>query len=941
MRFTRLELLNWDIQANQVVVLQPGVNLLTGENGSGKTTLLDAIKVVLGGSKIGGERSVEDYLAQRAEPFAMIRLVAENLPDPGTRQRPFDRVLPSEQDQFTLAVVFEAGDDGYTSRWYFCPGDVSPLERGFAERPFTRKGDYTARLDKLGMGRSFRKLLCTPQGQVASLCQHNPSELFDLLFDFIGGKQVLDEWETLRRDFERQQRNRDDRGQVLEARESDLEGLRHLLRAHERYRGHLRRLDLARRALPLAKLAADREERGRLGRLIAEHEDRVKASAEAARLAAGRLDQIAQSEAEATQDQEELKQRGRDLDARWKELTEESATAAAVHRPLEILRQETEELEPRDLDALNTELRRCEDRQADLRRDVSGLIEAERELGAELQRLDEGLLTPPDGVDAFRAVLRKHDLPHHLLLDLIEPQSPDPPTRRALESFLGDFRFAVAVPDVPSFVKAIRLAREHRFPFYVLAPDVRSRAPTTGEHPFLDQITIRDPKYQGLVNRVLRHVRWLHGEVVDTHRERGVRVDNSGFVLDRKGGRFQGTDRYYLGREALVVRRSQVEAELGEIARRLREARVLGEELDRVRERLKIEIADEEKRRRWLSEAAEHRRLTALINRLGERLKTLDAERENHQKQADAVQTRLTSLRVEGAREEDRRDRAEAAAEGARVKAAEVRRQRADLDARLAGEAVPQAEAVSDPEVVAYAEEHPVPVLENVIKDAEQRLRGFLESERDPNLPANVQTLEKQVAEVTAELELLDQNVNQAREAAERAHDQYRTATRRIFRRYFASLTEAGAPLGFSIEGSLRAREDGRFTVDVKIAAGEKALVPYSSPSLSGGQKAALSMLMAMTTLHVHDAEGGPGFFLVDEPFSASDTHKIQELGAFLDRTGAQYLVSMPTTEELRRCGSWLQAVLTCTQTLGGRDEVGRLRLASPVKCSYVVDHVG
>jgi len=93
-----------------------------------------------------------------------------------------------------------------------------------------------------------------------------------------------------------------------------------------------------------------------------------------------------------------------------------------------------------------------------------------------------------------------------------------------------------------------------------------------------------------------------------------------------------------------------------------------------------------------------------------------------------------------------------------------------------------------------------------------------------------------------------------------------------------------------------------------------------------------------MTTLRVHDDGAGAGFFLVDEPFSASDTHKIQELGSFLASTGAQYIVSMPTTEELRRCGSWLQAVWTCTQTRGGRAEDGTLRLAPAVKCSYVVD---
>ncbi len=938
MRFTRLELLNWDIQANQVVVLQPGVNLLTGENGSGKTTLLDAIKVVLGGTRIGGDRSVEDYLAARAEPFAMIRLVADNTPDPATRKRPFDAVQPSEEDQFTLAVVYEAGDEGYTPRWYFCPGDVSPLQRGFDGRSFTRKGDYTARLEKLGMGRSFRRLLCTPQGQVASLCQHDPDDLFDLLFDFIGGKQVLDEWETLRKDFDRQQRNRDERSLVLQRREAELDGLRNLLRAHERYRDHLRRLHLARHALPLAKHTEARDELRRLDARIAELETRSTAASTAARVATERLTAIARDEAEAKDERASLDGRGRELDARWKALQADRASSEASLRPLETLRTEVEHLEPRDLDALTEERRRCEDRQADLRRELSDLGARKRTLQEELQRLDEGLLTPPDGVDAFRAVLRKHDIPHHLLLDLIEPQSPDARTRRALESYLGDFRFAVAVPDVHSFVQAIRLARDHRFPFYVLAPDVRSRTPTAGEHPFLAQVEVRDPKYRGLVTRVLRHVRWLAGEVEDTHRQPGFLVDGDGFVLDRKGGRFQGTDRYYLGREALVQRRAQVEAELGGITERRHDAHTRSSALAAERDALNTTIAEEEKRRRWVSEQPEHGRLTALLTRIGEQLGQLDEERANYGLQVSELEQRLRTLHGDRVREEGTRDRANEAARADTERAGRMRDERAALGTRMAELEVP--EDGVEPEVMAYAAEHPVAVLEHTVRTAERSLKGFQEAERDPNLPANVQTLEKQVADVGKELALLDENVDRAREAAERAHDQYRTATRRIFRRYFASLTEAGGPLGFTIEGGLRGRDDGRFAVDVKIAAGAKDLVPYSSPSLSGGQKAALSMLMAMTTLRVHDADGGPGFFLVDEPFSASDTHKIQELGAFLERTGAQYLVSMPTTEELRRCGSWLQAVLTCTQTPGGRDADGRLRIAPPVKCSYVVRHV-
>ena len=938
MRFTRLELLHWDIQANQVLVLQPGVNLLTGENGSGKTSILDAIKVVLGGTKIGGDRSVEDYLVAQAAPYVMIRLVADNRPADGTNVRPFDRVQPTEAEHFTLAVIYEASEEGYAAKWYFCPGDVSPLVRGFDGRAFTRKSDYTARLDKLGMGRSFRKLLCTQQGEIASLCGEKPEQLFDLLFDFIGGKEVLEEWEALRRAFDKQQRGHDDRARVLGQRETELDRLRERKRVHDRYRRELRELRLAREALPLASVAESERQvaelREQRRNLTASRDLELEREQQAGR----ELDVLAESDAGLTVRAEELGREGEALDARYRAKLKEQAGVDGEWQPLERLRAEVEPHPVRDLTGLEAALTQLEDELADQRHQLQAIADREQGLKDELARLDEGLLTPPEEVDPFRAELRKHDIAHHLLMDLIEPLDDRDDSRRALESYLGDFRFAVAVPDVKSFARATELARTHRFPFYVLSPDVRSRQPTKGTHPFLDQIRVQDPKYKGLITQVLRGVRWLEGKVEDTLREPGTAlIDRDGYVLDRKGGRFQGEDHYFLGRSALERRRKQVETELDELAGKVIERRARVEELRGTQRRVQKEIAEESRRREWVQQQPEHRRLSELRGRISTELDALENERRKHQQAVTALEELRRGLAAKKAQLEERSRTAKTRGEG-------VEKEASRLATALRAAEASLARCVSDvPETTtdaarAYGEGKSPSFLQSTIASAQDRVASFSEAERDENLPANVETLEKQVEAVRGELARLAAQVEEARQAAERAHEQYKTATRRVFRHYFALLQQAGESLGLRLEGSPRPREDGRFAIDLQVAAGDKALVPYSSPSLSGGQKAALSMLMAMTTLRVHDDGGGARFFLVDEPFSASDTHKIQELGAFLASTGAQYIVSMPTTEELRKCGSWLQAVWTCTQTRGGRAEDGALRLAPPVKCSYVVD---
>ena len=937
MKFTKLELLNWDIQADQIILLQPGVNLLTGENGSGKTSILDAIKVVLGGRKIGGDRNVEDYLTAQGAPFAMIRLVADNRPAADSRARPFDRAQPSEADHFTLAVVYQAGEDGYNERWYFCPGDVSPLTRGFDGRSFTRKRDYTDRLDKLGMGRSFRRLLCTPQGQVASLCQSRPEELFDLLFDFIGGKQVLDEWVSLRAAFDKQQRRHDDRQRALRDREAELDRLRDRKRSHDRYRRDVQELHIAKQALPVA-LSVEAERN--VAEIRNEREQTIERRAQQHKEAADldqQLDTARRRRGELEQQANDLEQGGARLAERHRGMVEERAGHNAELTALDALRSEVGDYPTRDLAALQTALTAAEDALADGRHRLRALAEREATCRQELTRLDKGLLTPPGEVAPFRAVLRKHNVAHQLLMELIEPLHADEQTRGALESYLGDFRFAIAVPDIASFAKAVELARAERFPFYVLAPDVRARQPSSGEHPFLSAVRVQDPKYRGLVTRILRGARWLQGPIDSTLRERGaVLVDRDGYVLDRSGGRFQGTDRYFLGRSALQRRRAQLTDDLQQVAAQTAGQQQQMARLRRAEQEYRGQIAQQERKQLWQAQEPEHRRLSEVVEQLNRALQDLDGTIAGHRDHRARIEEQRRDAHGEVVRLEQELERiqqANARADEALDNLAGKLKSAESLHARAAA----AVDAEVNEHASALGQQRSPAFLQSQLESAEGRIAHFSEVEKDPNLPANVVTLEKQVQDVRDELARLADQVEQAKQAAERAHKQYRTATKRVFGHYFALLKDAGSRVGFRLQGTTRPRDDGRFAVDLLVAAGDKSMVPYSSASLSGGQKAALSLLMAMTTLRVHQDDGGPGFFLVDEPFSASDTDKIQELGAFLASTGAQYIVSMPTTEELRRCGAWLQSVLTCTQTRGGRDADGRLRLAPRLKMSHVV----
>jgi ATPase subunit of ABC transporter with duplicated ATPase domains len=213
------------------------------------------------------------------------------------------------------------------------------------------------------------------------------------------------------------------------------------------------------------------------------------------------------------------------------------------------------------------------------------------------------------------------------------------------------------------------------------------------------------------------------------------------------------------------------------------------------------------------------------------------------------------------------------------------------------------------------------------------RAADFTDDERDPMLPINHQRQTQEVAAVEERLGRLAEAIERTREAADRAHHDYQRTTRLIFRDYFARLRRDAEQLGFRVEGELLNADTGRFRCEVRVGIDEKSPVHYASPDLSGGQKAALSILMAMTAVSLES--DGAGFFLVDEPFSASDVYKINELGEFLSRTRSQYLVSMPTSSDVAQCGEWLSATWIATKSPGGFDGSGRPVLAPRVKLNF------
>ncbi|MFO0750334.1 MAG: AAA family ATPase [Myxococcota bacterium] len=937
-RLDRVELLHWDLQPHQVLPLAAGVTLVTGENGSGKTSILDALKVGLGAIRLGGDRTIDGYLLRQAQPLAMIRVLLDNRPAAGSRRRPCDALGEHRQDVVTLAVVMRQDDEASYRREYFIlDGDVVPSSvsgaerkgRGPVERVLTHK-DYLERLRKLGIGREYLKLLCLPQGQIASLCQRDPARLFDELFDVIGGREALDAWEACRRELATEQRLQATVGDELRQRRLELDVLGQRVKRHGDYIARAETLDARRAALPHVRRAHARQ--AAMDAARAEETARKDLAAQEAIVAErrGRWQEALERATAA----ERVRAAARAAEAKaaegWGEAVTAHAHLAARRGELQKLRDAGVGVAPRDPAELERE---AEAVRVDIAHGAAAeQLGAERRgaVASELERLEKGLQSFPPEVDRFRDALRGAGIMHHVLAEVLDVA--EEAWAPALEGYLGRHRFAVLVQDPERWAEAALLARAARYPHGVLAPDVRGRSPAD-EEGLMPIVTVGEPRYRSLVARLLRRV--LPGEPPEplepARRDEHLAAD--GFLVTRLEARVAAAERGYLWRRARELRKAELEAERARLDAESDAWRAARRALEATLARIAAEREAQRRRLAWEAARDEHARVQADEAAASERVATSKTDRElaaSERKRAedDAGETDRVATRSEGDAESAERKRADRAEALLRATAARVAAE-GELGALLA-------EPLAEPDArVArvLADGYPHETLRRLVESGEEELARYEPAERDPMLPVNHARQASEVDAIERRLAAIAERQEATRTAAEAAHALYKEATQRVFRGYFGRLAVDARELDWVVEGRLVGRDDGRFECLVRIGIGEKPLVAHDAEELSGGQKAALSILMSMTAVSL-EADGA-AFFVVDEPFSASDVTKMNELGAFLARTGAQYLLSMPTSADLEQCGAWLQAIWICTRSRGGLDARGRPRSAPPVKLGF------
>lgn len=841
-----LDLYNWGYLPWQTVPLHTGVNVCVGDNGSGKSTFLDAIKLLLGSNEFAKNRRLHENLHPDAD-VAWVMATVDNRRSPASGRRPLESLAVLTDEAVLCCRMERKGGQQFAKEHWISTAPFDPAAP--PGEPFSPQG-YREALERLGVSRTLLRAINLPQGETARLVEKQPHELFDYLLDLVGDKAILDRYEEARQAAARERQAYATVMNQVQGKRGELAELRQRKEAFEEFARNEAELAEAQRLQPMAEYREALE----AWRSKARHADQLEPqrASLAAELEEKREElkrvRAALTQAEARYDEvrDQLERVNHTLQA----LAEGIGRLGADLRQVEGFLAAYEGIEDKDPDRVLTRLAGTTAERDRLIAEERGLEQRLSALTDETRPLEEAQSLLPRNVDRFREVLRAEGIHHVLAADAIE--ITDERWLDALEALFGDRRLDVFVGP-QDFLLAKRLAAQHQYPYYVARVPLAEPQAPAGPGTAASLVTFTGEQVLAGAYRWLRDV-YLVEDVDEGHlmAEQGkTALTPDGYLQDGHGGIsiLHRADRRYCGR---LARQRQL-AKLQEERQRLNQQLA---EIHPVRERAANET---EKLKAAAELLAAHPQRLRECNRIAGDLDELRRQQGGAEGERNRLRDEEGRLRTQTRAFNGQISELEGSIKGqeGRLKQMsdqikELRTQARDLEDTL--ERLRAAISHNDFAKLPEMELESATTYSERARLLQRRVEDYRAKYPDES-PAVVQLYESkrtELEDLEAQVRRRSEELHQVEEQLGRAREEHDAHVREVFRLMGHSFRELCARIG--AVGELRAiggGENDRWHLDVRIAFEGKEMVPYRSRKLSGGQDAALSLLLLTSAIQL------------------------------------------------------------------------------------------
>lgn len=884
-RFLQLELHGWAFWGAIRIPLDANIVVLSGPNGSGKTTMLDAIRQVLHAPRLSQNRRISHYLRHPNSP-ALIRAVVSNVPDQ-RRRRPFERQQVFT-DEATLACALVPNGGTPEKRYLVLPGRVESRElqeRLLEGREWLRPEEYGRVLEYAGVSRSLMHILALEQGRADELSRQKPRELFRWVMEARGSQQVLERYTSARERYENSVRELDrQKGQILGS-QAELASLDRQVKRLDEHLEKRERARVAEAIVTASKLQVRLAERDDINKHLPE----LRAKITSLLVTTDRLRRDIDAEslkltglhAEVEVSNTNAKEATRLCD----EATEMRGELVSQIRDCDAQARELEGLTEEDIEELQRALQSAQKDMFLADQHRSNVRKTTDELQRRISALEQGIRRFPPEVEETLSALAGAGIVFVLAAERIEVL--DAGWSSAIESALGMLRYAICVAP-EQVARATEIARRCNF----LGPIVISSGATT-ETAVAGPLQL-SPGVPIWFRSWGESLTFAEDEELPRQplvlTKRGVRRDDYGWWVSEVPDRVLGG---HAIKEQLEKGRQEYTESCAEIELLERNCTAARSRISDFETRISVQ-----RRRTLLIEGIS--RLPELENRLRDLNVDLEKKRA-HREAANDDLLRLqkavdTSAHALERKQKELQDR-ETELNNARGQIQGIENQLPTLEGTI-----DELRRNLDPNLIRKAEVRELTSPEMAEHDsrmADKALKTF--EEEGPIPPESVRgqrrIVDRNLNELIEHVHARQSEADAARAELDRCRGDYLDVVNSTLNDYSRRARALADLASAKMEIELPRLENTDRSLDeagivVRIGFDGKRPTDLRDTSHSGGQQvvAGLTLLMSMA-----ETEGN-SFFIVDEPFAHLSLDRVDDVGRFLRGSGAQFLITVPTT---------------------------------------------
>jgi len=895
--FHKLEIVHWDWWERFTLPLDAGIVTVVGPNGSGKTTLLDALRTLLAIPCSQG-RDYKRYVRRADRPYAWLRATVSN---PRRSQGYSAGQLafwPITDPVITLFCRIRKKGGDWQRDYGIGAGDISveQAESGDAVTWFGVR-QYEAQLENAGLTRAIKRVLALDQGHTDKLCEYSGRQLLELVFDVFGDQDVLDNYRKAREDQIACKRELDELNTQLARLHTQLQAAEADVNSYQDYQNLIGELaDLSGQWLPRLELAGLADSlRGGHSQLLGKRREfreikQLLAKREQAR--AQLVEQLAAAEREEAEAQQALNA------AQEAEKRVDRPLARAgllLEQRQKLAERAAQQAEGVDIDQATRETERLRRRIFEAENQQQALDDERTELRARIAALDAGRRPMPAEVQHFRAALDQAGLRHTPLADIVE--ITDERWQAAVEAVLAGVRQLILLEDPADRAAAWRLGEQLKFRHYLVPDRAPPPRPTPGSLLECLRFSADPPAWLAKLLDGIRRVDTVaDGAKLPEHQ---AWITPSGYQRERRGARDISVADAFFGRNAAAQARTRLaEVETARAA--------LAETLSGHVERLaavQARMAGVDAARELTARAPEFERAEAEYARLNEEAQTLKSQRAEAAVRYHTAIEAAKPLTGQHALTEDQIGRDQKHAQSLAAELHSTRR--AYVDNVLAWRRLRRDKPLVWRSAAGLAEARAQYESATTVEREIDRLTRKKNDGRyitDGNCVQVRDKLNAEHRQLAGRIDNQGVHLERAQHSTDLARGQYVNVLRATLRRYAQNLKSLGALAGIEVEAQHPhlTNDDlslAQANLEVQFNFDQKGLIGLNDGEASGGQQVMKSMILLIGLMMEDDKSGG--FVFIDEPFAHLDIFNIDKVGAFLQATKAQYIVTTPNTHNV------------------------------------------